>query len=254
MSTNYGFVRSTDTWGVNSVPWQRLKDAGFGGLLFSTDDPHLEQALTNARSQGLKAGIWVPAGAEAGADAKAYADRLVNLASKYGPDILVPDLEYPNIRGYKGSPGWQWHQDVINALGDRLKGTPLALSIMGNTNDLNLMPWVSKGAQIWAQSYGADPGKDQPYSVDYVRKVLTDMGVPADLINVSISPGQNVPTNEGPYSLYTVDDLTPDQWNWLSGVGHATSASPPAGGGQPKPAPFPVCERVERLIAKGQPA
>lgn len=217
----YGFVRSTDTWGVNSLPWQQARDAGLNGLVFDVNDPHLDQALVNARSQGFKAGIWIPEGQEGG-DPKAYADKLVQLAQKYGPDILVPNLENA-VAGGKGSSGYAWNDAVAQALKGRLGNTPLAVATLPNKDDFNYGAWTNLGAQIWAEAFGANTATDQ-FDPAQIRQRLLANGVPGDLAYTIGAPGQGGDAPIG--GEFTIDDLNPQQWSVLKQAVHSAGLLP----------------------------
>lgn len=198
-----GYVRSTETWGVNSIPFDKYQKAGIDQLVFSASDPHLKEALKNAAAHGVKAGIWIPAGGEG--DPKAYAQKIKALQTTYGNVPIIPNIEQTG-KGYAGSKGWQWSQTMMDEL-KRLGVPPsMQVAVMGNQDDFNYKAYTNNGVHVTAEAFGAktsdmnDPAK--------IRQRLIDNGVPPDMIDVMLAPGHN---GKGGNSVFTVDDLRDDQ-------------------------------------------
>jgi hypothetical protein len=204
----YGFVRSTDRWGVNSIPFQQLQAAGLGNLLFNSQDPHLAEALAAADKAGVQSGIWLPAGNEG--DPEAYAQQLYGLYQKYGANrTYVPNIEFTG-KGYKGSPGWDWNEKMMAKL--QALGVPpnIAVAMLPNQDDFNYGAYTSRGAKIMPEAFGANTGTDL-FDPEQIRQTLLRNGVSADMIDTILAPGQN-----GVGSMFTVDDLSPEQLRALT--------------------------------------
>jgi hypothetical protein len=198
----YGFIRNTDTWGVNSIPWQAMANAGLTPL-FAANDKNLDYAMAYAKQNGRKAGVWIPAGGEG--DPRAYAARIKALYDRYGSDI-VPNIEFTG-KGYKGSQGWQWNEDMMSEL-QRL-GIPkgMAIAMLGNQQDFNYGAYASRGVKLMPEAFGADTGRDL-YDPDQMRKVLRDQGVQENMIDTLLAPTQ---ARRRGGSVFTIDDLSPEQ-------------------------------------------
>lgn len=220
---NYGFVRNTDTWGVNSIPFQQYQQAGLHGLAFSADDKNLGQAMKNARAHGMQAAIWLPAGGEG--DPVAYARKVKALEKQYGADALIPNIEFTG-KGYAGSAGWNWNESMMAEL--QKLGVPknLIVAMLPNQDDFNYKAYTSRGASIMPEAFGADTGKDQ-FDPTAIRNTLLRNGVPENMINVLLSPGQ---FQHGSGSVFTVDDLRPDQLAAMGGRGGYSYGSGPSAG------------------------
>ena len=198
-----GYVRSTDTWGVNSIPFDKYKRAGIDQLVFSADDPHLDAALKNAAAHGVRAGIWIPAGGEG--DPIAYARKIKGLQQTYGNVTIIPNIETTG-KGYAGSKGWQWSQTMMNEL-KRLGVPPnMQVAVMGNQDDFNYKAYTSNGVHVTAEAFGAKTS--DTYDPAKIRQRLIDNGVPPDMIDVILAPGHS---GKGGNSVFTVDDLRDDQ-------------------------------------------
>lgn len=213
----YGFIRNTDTWGVNSIPWDQLAAAGLLPA-FAANDPHLAQAMEAAKQKGIHAGVWIPAGGEGAPEQ--YAQRIVDLYKKYGANVL-PNIEFTG-KGGRGSDQWEWNQRMVNEL-TRLGVPPnLAVTVLppgtNPSEDFNYEAYTRAGIPILAEAFGADSGKDL-YDPDLIRSRLRQAGVSDDMMDVLLSPTQS---GAGRGSVYTIDDLTPDQLKAL-----ATGGAPP---------------------------
>jgi hypothetical protein len=189
----YGFVRDTNTWGVNSIPLDFWKQQGINPL-FQAGDTNLASAL--ARSGG---GIW--AAAQNGESPQAYAQRLAQLANQYHPSILVPDVEFVG-KGYKGSAGWNWNDAMMAAFRALAPNQKLGLTTMPNQDDFNYGAYLNRGVtQFLPQSYG------ETYATKFdpqgVVNTLIRNGVPANMVQPVLAPGQSY---GGQSSRYALDD------------------------------------------------
>jgi hypothetical protein len=198
-----GYVRSTDTWGVNSIPFDKYQKAGIDQLVFAANDPHLAQALANAAAHGVKAGIWIPAGNEG--DPVKYAQNIKALQLKYGNVAIIPNIEQTG-KGYSGSSGWAWNQKMMDTL--KQLGVPpnMQVAVMGNQDDFNYKAYTSNGVHVTAEAFGAKTS--DTYDPAKIRQRLIDNGVPPDMIDVMLAPGHG---GKGGNSVFTVDDLKDDQ-------------------------------------------
>lgn len=214
----YGFIRNTNTWGVNSIPWQDLIAAGLTPLL-AANDPNLAAAMAAAQQKGVKAGIWVPAGDEGLPEQ--YAAKLVDLYKKYGPNVLVPNIEFTG-KGYEGSAGWNWNQRMVNELVKLGIPPQMAVAVLPNQQDFNYKAYTDRGIHVLPEAFGANTGTDL-YDPQKIRQTLLDRGVPANMIDVLLAPSQ---VGKGPGgSVFTIDDLSPEQLHALRAAGVDTGAA-----------------------------
>lgn len=212
---SYGFIRNTDTWGVNSIPFDQYQKQGIDSLLFAANDPHLQQAIANARAHNMKAGIWAD---PHDSSPWQFANYLNGLSGQYNPDLLVPDVEFTG-KGYKGSPGWNWSEAFMNKFRGMNANQKLGLTVMPNQADFNYGAYLRGGTDVFLpQAYGAT--YDTQFDPEKVRQTLLDAGVPADKISVALAPGQR--GNGGAY--YALDDFGNDPrkfaGNLTRGGGH----------------------------------
>jgi hypothetical protein len=216
-----GYVRSTGTWGVNSIPFDKYKSAGIDQVVFAANDPHLAEALKNAAAHGVKAGVWIPAGGEG--DPVAYARKIKALQQTYGNVPIIPNIEATG-KGYAGSAGWQWSQKMMDEL--RRLGVPpnMQVAVMGNQDDFNYKAYTSAGVHVTAEAFGASTS--DTYDPAKIRQRLIDNGVPPDMVDVMLAPGHN---GKGGNSLFTLDDMNDAQLRpgMYSSSGTNTQVAPP---------------------------
>lgn len=213
----YDFVRDTNTWGPNSVPYRG------NTLLFSSDDPHLDEAVRAARDKHRAYGIWIPSG-KGPDDAATYAAFVKSLSSRYAPQIVVPDLEYDRL-GTQGSAGWQWNETVANAL--RGSGIRIGVNTLPNKSDFNYGAWLRAGATSFLPAaFGGDP-RTERYDAQKVIDVLLAAGVPRGMIEPVLAPGQRY---GGSASWYTLDDVGNPTFPGQNGSFAAPAASSPGAG------------------------
>jgi cell wall-associated NlpC family hydrolase len=150
---------------------------------------------------GLAAGLWlVPHQNES---PQAFAQRAADAITRYQPDKVVLDIESIG-KGYAGSTGWRWSDDMMNAL-SRLQPNPppLAVTVEPLQDDFNYAAYTSRGAEVWPQSYLGDMTPRDPQEV--IDRVVAN-GVPRNLVVPVLGPNQLDGYN-GPHNLYTADDI-----------------------------------------------
>lgn len=222
--TRYAFIREGEALAGGSQHY--VVPDGYGGVLVSSDDPHLDQTIAHARQLGIKAGIWVPSGGEGG-DPEAYATKLYTLAQQYGPDLVVPDLE-SGAKGAKGSAQWDWNQKFAEAWHALAPDQQTAITVMPNQDDFNYGAYTQYGIPVWAQAYGADPSKDL-YDPQQVYQRLIDNGVPPEQASVVLAPGQQYTGQGG--AAYALEDFGRGAPVWTDAQpasADASSAATPA--------------------------
>ena len=194
---HYGFVRDS----LNTPGYGELKAAGYNGILFHANDPHLGEAIASARAAGFQSvGIWAPANLE---DPATFARRLAELGEQYKPDIVVPDVEIEG-KGYPGSPGWDYSEQFAKLYRQLAPNQRWAVTVMGYQDDFDYGAYVQRGASVWPQSYGAT------YETTYDPKSVVDWvvrnGVDPRLVNPVLAPNQSGDDVSG-YASYALEDF-----------------------------------------------
>ncbi|MDX6408319.1 MAG: hypothetical protein QOE13_1390 [Gaiellaceae bacterium] len=226
----WAFVRSGQSFPGNHPNYAQLRGYGASGVLWDPDDPSAATGIASSHKAGLKAGIWlVPHQNESPQE---FARRASAGITRYHPDRVVLDVESIG-KGYPGSVGWQWSDDMMQSFSKlQPDPPPLAVTVEPMQDDYNYAAYTNRGAQVWPQSYLGDMTPADPQAV--VDRVAAN-GVPRELIVPVLGPNQ-LEGYAGPHNIYTADDVqgrTPSPP--ASGVSHRGEVSnEPAA---PRPAP-----------------
>jgi hypothetical protein len=194
---NYAFIR-------RDIPnWADLAGAGWDTPLIRYDDPRLGEMAAQLKAMGREFGIW--GDPRQGQSPEDYAKMMYETARRYGTNIVSPDLEFP-AKGYEGSPGWQYNEQLARAWQSLMPDMETVVSVMPNQRDFNYEAW--KGiADMWLpQAYGADPRKDI-FDPQQIVQTLIDRGVDPSLIMPVLGAGHKTDAYKRAYSLYTADDF-----------------------------------------------
>jgi cell wall-associated NlpC family hydrolase len=210
----WAFVRAGGSFPGNHPDYVQLRGYGASGVLWDPDDPAAAAGIASSHGAGLTAGIWlVPHQNES---PQAFAERAADAIGRYHPDKVVLDIEAIG-KGYAGSPGWQWSDEMMNAFSHlQPNPPPLAVTVEPLQDDFNYAAYTSRGAEVWPQSYLGDMTPRDPQQV--VDRVVTN-GVPRNLVIPVLGPNQLDGYN-GPHNVYTADDI--------QGRTPHPTASPPA--------------------------
>jgi hypothetical protein len=195
------FIRAGSSFPGNHPNYAQLKGFGASGVLWDTDDPAAGAGILDAQHAGFKAGIWlVPHASES---PQAFAHRAADAINRYHPDKVVLDIEAIG-KGYQGSPGWRWSDEMMNTL-SRLQPNPppLAVTVEPLQDDFNYAAYTSRDAEVWPQAYLGDMTPRDPQEV--IDRVVAN-GVPADRVVPVLGPNQ-LDNYNAPHNLYTADDI-----------------------------------------------
>jgi len=197
----YVFSRSTDSV---KPDYGGIAQSG-ATLALNSEDPHLAQALADARAAGAKVAIWIPA--HQGQDATAYGRNMAALVQKYKPDAILPNIE--GAQGKASSGGTQWSQNMMNSFQQYVQPGSVHLDVVTEPGekDFNYRPYLNFGGGVVNEAFTGDMKFKDP---DVMRQQLIDAGVPPDRINMLLAPGQKPGANTGGnFSAYTWDDMKP---------------------------------------------
>lgn len=228
MATHWGYVRSTRDFPNN---WGDVAGHGFSGVLFNPDEQpsaDLVNAYNAAQKSGLQTGLW--AAPQPNESAQHFAQRVADLSRQYNPSLFSLDIEFPG-KGYAGSPGWQYDQEVAQALAQLAPSQHWAVAPMGMQSDFNYAAFEKYlNNPIWMpQAYGANPATDR-FDPQKINDVLIAAGIDPSRIQTVIAPGQDFPGIQNA-SVFTIDDLNGRYPNWAA-------AGPP--GTPPPVTPHPI--------------
>src|SRR5882724_1416392 len=110
-SEGWAFVRAGGSFPGNHPDYAQLQGYGASGVLWDSDDPAAAAGIASSHSAGLAAGLWlVPHQNES---PQAFAQRAADAVTRYRPDRVVLDIESIG-KGYAGSTGWRWSDDMMN--------------------------------------------------------------------------------------------------------------------------------------------
>lgn len=185
---SYALVRNSTSLPGNQAP------AGVAqAALYSADDPLAQQ---NVQANG--GGFWVPS--HTNETAQAYAARVNALRAANPGAAIMLDIEGEG-KGYPGSTGYQWTQDVMAQAGSG----PVSVTVPGGgEDDFNYAPFVQSGGTIWIQTYGATANDLMDPAQRY--QMMLDRGIPANQIGLMLMPGQQ-PVPGVPYAYYAIEDF-----------------------------------------------
>jgi hypothetical protein len=220
---SYGFQRVGYT---SASDYAKIAQQGWQPLL-AYDDPHLAQSFAAARAAGLNPGLWAdPAGR--GRDPEQFAQHMAALNAQYRPSIVMPDIEFIG-KGYEGSEGWQYNQELANQWRKYLPGVNTGLTPMGGQSDFNYGAWNGIVSEWHPQAYGAD-GIGEGWDPQKMAQILIDQGVDPRLIFPVLGQG-NVNGYQGQSSLWTLDDYQGKELpvGWRDGRLHYAGAAAPPG-------------------------
>jgi hypothetical protein len=202
----YAFVRDTNTWGPDSVPYDLARSYGADTVLFASNDPNLAAAVTAARSNHASYGIWVPEG-DGPSNPPGYGRYVAILSRRYQPQILVVNIEARG-KGNGRSRGWAWNREAARAVARDAPGVNVGVAILPNESDFNYRAWLLHGATVFLpEAFGANPRTDR-YNPSAVVEAVAKRGVPESMIQPVLAPGQRY---DGPASYYALDDLRPKE-------------------------------------------
>lgn len=157
-SPRYGLV--TD---IRNMPaLSQLQSAGITPL-FGGNDPGGIAAIqaAMAAAQG-NAGLWIPADSRGVTD---YVQHVKNLLQAV-PAAKHIDLNIEAIgKGYPGTPGWDYTEQVLQQLSPYLQGRSWSASPTGLQDDFNYGAVVSRGGQVWPQAYMGDMSGIDPQTI-----------------------------------------------------------------------------------------
>jgi hypothetical protein len=238
---SWAFVRAGESFPGNHPDYAQLRGYGAAGALWDPDDANVAAGIANSRAEGFATGIWlVPNQNES---PQAFAERAADAIGRYHPDKVVLDIEAIG-KGYAGSPGWRWSDEMMNAFSHlQPNPPPLAVTVEPLQDDFNYAAYTSRGAEVWPQSYLGDMTPRDPQ--DVIDRVVAN-GVPRNLVVPVLGPNQLDGYN-GPHNLYTADDIqgrtphagtappvvVPDSPNAGTSPPAAVPDSPNAGGFRP---------------------
>jgi hypothetical protein len=172
-----------------------MRQAG-SGLVIVADDPNFQVLLDGAREWGIQVAIQV--NAPPGITPEQYAQRVAQ-AQAFAPDRLVLDIEAAG-KGYAGSPGWEFSNQVAALIKPIVGSTPLAVTMEPNQDDYNYAAYTGLGAQVWVQSYTGDMAPVDPTAA--AARVAANGVNPSQIIPI-LGPNQQ-PTTRGLYSSYGI--------------------------------------------------
>jgi hypothetical protein len=198
----WAFIRAGESFPGNHPDYAQLRGYGASGVLWDPADPAAAAGIASAHGAGLAAGLWlVPHQNEGPA---AFAERAADAINRYHPDKVVLDIEAIG-KGYAGSSGWRWSEEMMNAF-SRLQPNPppLAVTVEPLQDDFNYAAYTSRGAEVWPQSYLGDMTPRDPQAV--IDRVAAN-GVPRARIVPVLGPDQLDDGYNGPHHLYTADDI-----------------------------------------------
>jgi hypothetical protein len=197
----WAFIRAGDSFPGNHPNYVQLKEFGASGALWDPDDVNVAAGIASARQAHFDVGIWlVPHASES---PQAFAHRAADAINRYHPDKVVLDIEAIG-KGYQGSPGWRWSDEMMNTL-SRLQPNPppLAVTVEPLQDDFNYAAYTSRDAEVWPQAYLGDMTPRDPQEV--IDRVVAN-GVPADRVVPVLGPNQ-LDNYNAPHNLYTADDI-----------------------------------------------
>jgi len=200
-TSGWAFIRAGESFPGNHPSYAQLRGYGATGALWDPDDVQTAAGFASSLEAGFKTGIWlVPRQNESPTP---FAQRTHEAIRRLGPDMVVLDIEAIG-KGYEGSVGWRWSDEMMNAL-TRLEPTPppLAVTVEPLQDDFNYAAYTNRGAQVWPQAYLGDMTPRDPQEV--VDRVVAN-GVPRNLVVPVLGPAQ-VDDYQGPYEIYTADDV-----------------------------------------------
>jgi hypothetical protein len=214
-SEGWAFIRLGESFPGNHPDYAQLRGYGATGALWDPDDMNAAAGIASSQEAGFQTGIWLVPHQNEGPSA--FAQRTHEAITRFGPHVVVLDIEAIG-KGYEGSAGWRWSDEMMNAL-TRLEPTPppLAVTVEPMQDDFNYAAYTNRGAQIWPQSYAGDM---TPYDPQAVIDRVVSNGVPRDLVVPVLGPSQ-VDGYQGPHQIYTADDI--------QGRTPAVDTSPPTG-------------------------
>jgi hypothetical protein len=182
----------------SSLPGNQAPTGVASAAMYNADDP---LAAKNVAASDGKAGVWVPV--HQGETAQQYADRVAQLAAANPAQIML-DFEGES-KGYAGTAGYQFTQDVYKALAAKGIHLPISATVPGGgEDDFNYKPIVDSGGMVWIQCYGADASQLMDPKTRY--DMMIARGVPPSQIGLMLMPGQQ-PIPGVPYSYYAVEDF-----------------------------------------------
>lgn len=227
----YAFVRREEPNFAN------LQAQGWDTPLFAADDPRLAQQVARARAAGSEFGIWADPAWSSGGDPEAFARYMAGINQRYNPSVLVPDIEFVG-KGYQGSPGWNYNQQLAQAWAKYLPGVNTAITPMGRQSDFNYEAWQGLVSEWLPQAYGADSNRE-PLDPAEVIKYMTDRGVDPSLITPVLSPAhaKDVFGSTGNYAIWTMDDFVSRGFPPAAAREMAAQANAQAQAEAPKPRP-----------------
>jgi cell wall-associated NlpC family hydrolase len=226
-SSGWTFVRAGTSFPGNHPDYVQLRTYGASGVLWNSDDPAAALGLASSHGAGLKAGLWlVPHQDES---AQAFAQRAADAIARHSPDKVVLDIESIG-KGYAGSAGWRWSDEMMSTF-SRLQPEPppLAVTVEPLQDDFNYAAYTAHGAEVWPQAYRGDMTAVDPKEA--VERVVAN-GVPAKLVVPVIGPAQ-LDSYQGPYNLYTADDIQNLRTVEADGMQPAEADSPEVVGFRP---------------------
>jgi hypothetical protein len=200
-SEGWAFIRAGESFPGNHPDYAQLRGYGATGALWDPDDVKAAAGMASSREAGFESGVWlVPHQNES---PSAFAQRAHEAITRLGPDVVVLDIEAIG-KGYAGSPGWRWSEDMMDAF-SRLRPNPppLAVTVEPLQDDFNYAAYTSRGAEVWPQSYLGDMTPRDPQEV--IDRVVAN-GVPRNLVVPVLGPNQLDGYN-GAHNLYTADDI-----------------------------------------------
>ena len=202
-----------------------MRAAG-AGLVIADDDPNLQLLLSAAKQWGVPVAVNVAA--PPGITPEDYAARVAQ-AQQYGLDKIVLDMEAP-AKGYEGSEGWNWAQQVADLLKPIVNGTSVAVTMEANQADYNYQAFKNLSGQttdFWVQSYQGDMNGVDPGYATAPAKAANAGNVIAIL-----APGQSPPPNyTGNYVSYGI----PQTGASAAGVYGSNGSSGSPSGATPAP-------------------
>jgi hypothetical protein len=194
-NSRYYFVR-------REMPnYSQARAAGWETPLFAYDDPRLRQQIAAAQAAGVKYGIWAD---PHNRSPEEYVKLMASLAQQYNPYVMVPDIEFIG-KGDRGTPGWQYNDEVARLWRQYLPNQRTAITPMGNQTDFNYEAWNGIASEWLPQAYGADSNREG-LDIDQVIQTLVNRGVDPNLITPVLAR-PNVAGYNNDYALWTYDDL-----------------------------------------------
>jgi hypothetical protein len=197
----WAFIRAGESFPGNHPDFSQLRLYGASGVLWDPDDASASAGMASSHAADFKTGVWlVPRQNES---AHAFAQRAADAIRRYDPDKVVLDIEAIG-KGYEGSRGWRWSEDMMAAFSSlQPDPPPLAVTVEPLQDDFNYAAYTSRGAQVWPQSYLGDMTPRNPDEV--VDRVVAN-GVAPDLVVPVLGPNQ-LGAYDGLHNIYTADDI-----------------------------------------------